>query len=245
MIPYFNGLSTTTTPTTNEILIDVLIVSLIKLFLQEIFKLTIFNTPYLKEMVMGAPRWSYLVNILFQGGCFIACGFYAFMQYDSLDSFLNCSWDTYVLPSTRMYGIMLSSYMIRDLVNCLYSTNLLLHHVAGASVTIWAMCQPCGLELYLGGVSTLEIGSMFNNFGTLSNPKTRSTLFFINNFIFFVGHIVGMYLVYQILIGNADIYYRYFVFTATLGICIMRQKTIYEQSQEYSTGTKADGKKKD
>ena len=54
-----------------------------------------------------------------------------------------------------------------------------------------------------------------------------------------------MYLVYQILIGNADIYYRYFVFTATLGICIMRQKTIYEQSQEYSTGTKADGKKKD
>ena len=42
---------------------------------------------------MGAPRWTYLVNILVQTFCFIPFGIYALLQYDTLDSFFDCMGD--------------------------------------------------------------------------------------------------------------------------------------------------------
>lgn len=228
-IMLFKGFSTTSTPTVNEILIDCAVASVCKILLQQILYYAVFKrSPYFMEMLHGAPRWSYFINIGFQIGCFIPFGIYAFMQYEDLESFLNCNWETYLLPWTRIYGTMLTSYMARDILNCLYSMDLILHHAAGFGVTIWAMCQSCSLELYLCGVSALEIGSMFNNLAVICDTRTRVTLLFVNNFIFFAGHVVGMYLNCQIFFGNADASYRYFLFIATTVMCILRTKAVFE-----------------
>ena len=240
----FNGFSTTATPTVNELIIDVAIASILKICIQKFLCVTAFNTAYFQEVLKGAPRWTYLINVFFQSCCFLPFGLYAFMQYETFNSFLNCKWETYILPCSRFYGIMLSSYMVRDVLNCLYSTDLILHHTAGALVTFWAMCQPCGLELYLVGVSALEIGSMCNNLAVLANDQLREKLFFVNNFIFFVGHVVTMYLVFQILIGDANMSYRYFVFTSTIVIVLLRTSAIYSQYKEGVFPASLGGEKK-
>ena len=190
----FNGFSNSRNPTSQEIFIDILVLSAIKIVAQQVLCVTIFRSPYFQELFMGAPRWTYLVNILVQTFCFIPFGIYALLQYDTLDSFFDCTWETYALPHSRFYGYMIITYMIRDILNCLYSTDLILHHAAGAFLTTWAMLQPCSLEIYLAGVSVLETGSLCNNIGVLSEGSKRQAWFFWNNFIFLVGHIIAIFL---------------------------------------------------
>ena len=228
----FNGFSNSRNPTSQEIFVDILVLSAIKIVVQQLLSVTVFRTPYLQELIMGAPRWSYLANVLVQAFCFIPFGIYALLQYDTLDSFFDCTWETYALPHSRFYGYMIITYMIRDILNCLYSTDLILHHAAGAFLTTWAMLQPCSLEIYLAGVSALEIGSLCNNIGVLSEGSKRQAWFFRNNFIFLVGHIIAIFFVYKILMGNAETSYRYVTFFSTVVICIVRSKAIYAQYKE-------------
>ena len=236
----FNGFSNSRTPTSQEIFVDLLVLSAVKLVVQQLLCVTIFRTPYFQETLMGAPRWSYIVNVLVQAFCFIPFGIYALLQYDTLDSFFDCSWETYALPYSRFYGYMIITYMIRDLPNCLYSTNLILHHAAGAFLTTWAMLEPCSLEIYLAGVSVLETGSLCNNFGVLSRGSKRQAWFFRNNFIFLVGHVIAIYFVYKILVGNAQTSYRYTAFVSTVTVCLLRSKAIYAQYKEGLQASKAD-----
>lgn len=196
----------------------------------------------------NSKYWCFLQSMVIQSCIFIPSGLLIGSHYNfQSKKIFNSSVENDYSPYSYILSYQIIAYMITTLENCWPNWDLILHHIGGFNTTLFFLYESDSLDIYLLGIMCLETGSFTmnltqviqmlfknnkNNKSNNSNKNDRFSLEFmfetINLIVFTVGHIIGIWFVYEICFiqpGRFESpYFRYWFLFQSSAIVLLRQK---------------------